>query len=105
RQEAQNFSINFTEEELFASLKEGATVNGNYVLNYTNEISNKIKQLCRRKANDITSNMRAELAKRSDDERNPLLIEKEQLKTLRKSSLEQTNLQATLDTQLQLIED
>src|SRR5699024_5873238 len=66
---------------------------------------NKIKQQCRRKANDLIEVMKAELAQRSEAERNPLLLEKEQLNKLRESSMEHTELQTTLNTQIQVIED
>src|SRR5699024_2196879 len=104
RDVAQNFSINFSEDDLLASLKQGATVNGNYVLNYTNEITNKIKQQCKRKANEILVDMKTQLTLLSEEKRTPLLMKKEQLKTLRESALEQTTLEEALQDQLNALE-
>ncbi len=49
-EKAQNFSFPFGEEELTTLVKQGATVNGNYILNYTNEVSASIKAKCRNSA-------------------------------------------------------
>ncbi len=52
-QSIQVLEVNFTEEDLKKFLKPGAQVNGQYVLNYTNEISSHIKQLFRNKTNSF----------------------------------------------------
>ena len=104
RQEAQNFSLDVTEELLFNSLKEGATVNGNYVLNYTNEISHKIKQQCKRDANDLLAKMQQQLAETSKEEKETLQVEKEKLEVERKHLLEQSDLYDTLQAKLQQID-
>src|SRR5699024_6285048 len=41
--EIEQFTILYREEQLQQFMKHGATINGNYILNYTNEISNDIK--------------------------------------------------------------
>src|SRR5699024_2935081 len=46
----QNFTVHYTEEDLFSFMKDGAMVNGNYVLNYTNEIASNIKQKFRQES-------------------------------------------------------
>ncbi|HZW69199.1 MAG TPA: dynamin family protein [Pseudogracilibacillus sp.] len=96
RDMAQNYTIEFTKDDLFNSLKDGAQVNGQYVLNYTNELSNQIKTLCKRKANDMLAEMKAELAERAEEEVKPLVTEREQLAVLRESSLAHSNLEAEL---------
>src|SRR5699024_10420947 len=50
-QSIEKLEVHFTENDLKECLKPGAQVNGQYVLNYTNEISSHIKQLFRNKAN------------------------------------------------------
>ena len=50
-QSIEKLEVHFTENDLKEFLKPGAQVNGQYVLNYTNEISSHIKQLFRNKAN------------------------------------------------------
>lgn len=104
RDVVQNFAIQFSEKDLYDSLKEGATVNGHYVLNYTNEISNKIKQQCRRQANDILVNMKSQVATRTEEERKPVIVEKEKLAKLREASLNKTNLTHTLQAQIEQLE-
>lgn len=96
RDMAQNYTIELTKDDLFTSLKDGAQVNGQYVLNYTNELSNRIKTLCKRKANDMLAEMKVELANRSEEAREPLVREREQLSVLRESSVAQSNLEAEL---------
>src|SRR5699024_10205678 len=48
-----NFTVHYTEEDLFSFMKDGAMVNGNYVLNYTNEIASNIKQKFRQESRYI----------------------------------------------------
>lgn len=50
---AQQFSFDFGETELKAHVKEGAKVNGNYILNYTNEVASTIKAKCRSAASQL----------------------------------------------------
>src|SRR5690625_4092883 len=50
---AQQISFSFGEEDLHALVKQGAKVNGNYILNYTNEVSANIKAKCRSAANQL----------------------------------------------------
>lgn len=52
-EKAQQFSILFAEEELTSLMKPGATINGNYILNYTNEVSASIKAKCRSAASQL----------------------------------------------------
>src|SRR5699024_219554 len=83
----------------------GAQVNGQYVLNYTNELSKKIKTLCKREANDILEEMRAELRSRIEEERSPLLEQKDKLDSLRESSIKQMDLETGLANKLEFISD
>src|SRR5690625_3895112 len=52
-QQIQNFTINYNESNLIPLIKQGATINGNYILNYTNDISTDIKNKFRQKGNEI----------------------------------------------------
>jgi len=49
-QYTKEFSLTYTRDQLQTNLKPGAQVNGNYVLNYTNDVSAHIKQLYRKQA-------------------------------------------------------
>lgn len=79
REKAQQFDIPFTEENVFDALKEGAKVNGQYVLNYTNELSNQIKLLAKREAQGLLDLFKAEVEKQAKGKATPLLQEKESL--------------------------
>ncbi len=50
---AQEFTILFDEKDIFSYLKSGAMVNGNYIINYTNDISSAIKNKFRIAANEL----------------------------------------------------
>lgn len=79
REKAQQFTIPFSTKELYEALNEGATVNGQYILNYTNDISNKIKQLAKREANELFALFNAQLEKEIHSQKEPLLKQKEEL--------------------------
>lgn len=103
RQHAQQFSVNISEQLLFSALKKGATVNGNYVLNYTNEISNKIKQLCKSEANHLLTNMKVEMNTHIEKQLEQLNIEKSEMERMRVSSLKRGELENSLQQKLILI--
>src|SRR5690625_2478543 len=52
-QDAQQIGLNYTPENLHAFVKTGATINGSYILNYTNDVSNDIKNKFRQQANNL----------------------------------------------------
>ncbi|HLR41728.1 MAG TPA: dynamin family protein, partial [Pseudogracilibacillus sp.] len=52
-QKVQNLKVDYDESNVLSFMKEGAQINGNYVLNYTNDISNDIKMKYRQKVNDL----------------------------------------------------
>ncbi len=53
KNQAQQIGINYGKDNLQSFLKIGATINGNYILNYTNDISNDIKTRFRQQANRL----------------------------------------------------
>ena len=48
-----HIAVVYTEDHLNSFIKKGAQINGQYVLNYTNEINTHIKQLFRRQTNAL----------------------------------------------------
>ncbi len=52
-EQAQQLSISLDEMDLSEFMKPGAQVNGNYVLNYTNDLSQSIKSKYRQAANNL----------------------------------------------------
>lgn len=59
-----NFSIAYDIEDMKRLLKRGAQVNGEYVLNYTNDIASDIKSKYRRKSLDILDVIKQTLEKK-----------------------------------------
>ncbi|MEI3604804.1 dynamin family protein [Pseudogracilibacillus sp. SE30717A] len=53
REKAQQIGVAYGKDHLISFLKDGATINGNYILNYTNDISNDIKTRFRQQANKL----------------------------------------------------
>lgn len=49
----QDANVQYTAQDVKSFMKEGAQINGNYVLNYTNEISADIKSKYRQLANEL----------------------------------------------------
>ncbi|HLR68849.1 MAG TPA: dynamin family protein [Virgibacillus sp.] len=65
---AQQLTISFDERDLYDFMKPGAMVNGNYVLNYTNEISQSIKNKFRKQTNALWDQIAAESEKKKEKE-------------------------------------
>src|SRR5699024_1533035 len=72
---AQQFSFDFGEAELKAHVKQGAKVNGNYILNYTNEVASTIKAKCRSAASQLWREIEEKVAGKIEEQRK--LYEKE----------------------------
>lgn len=88
----QNFSFPFDEESLTSLIKHGATVNGNYILNYTNEVSATIKAKCRNAASQLWN----EIAEKTTE------ILNKQREDYEKSLKQFVNVDAYLDMQAQV---
>ncbi|CAM4046685.1 dynamin family protein [Mesobacillus thioparans] len=74
---ANGFKVDFGEELLSGSVKSGARLSGDYVLNYTNDVSEAIKNLARKKLDPIKE-IFLQYVKVNDDEQVNELIQKEQ---------------------------
>lgn len=75
----QQFSLTYQKEDLAHFVKEGALVNGNYLLNYTNEVSNDIKTKYRRKANELLEWMQTTIQDMTKEKLMSLQAEYEEL--------------------------
>lgn len=64
---AQQLSVNFLPEHVITFIKEGATINGNYVLNYTNELSADIKQKYKHSSMQLLELLKEEIAKKTNE--------------------------------------
>lgn len=107
--EIEYFTIELNEKDLLSLVKKGAQVNGDYVLNYTNDLADVIKKLARNKANDLFQRMMNEflhlsnekfekidqqyfLANELKEEMKLLLSEKENIQTYKEEILLSLNL-------------
>lgn len=59
-----NFSIDYSSEDFINLLKPGAKVNGDYVLNYTNDVANDIKAKYKRSALNLLETIKQNLEKK-----------------------------------------
>lgn len=74
---ANGFKVDFGEELLSGAVKSGARLSGDYVLNYTNDVAEALKNLVRKELEPIKK-MFLQYAKVNDDEQVNELVEKEQ---------------------------
>ncbi|MGM8213692.1 dynamin family protein, partial [Virgibacillus sp. W0430] len=101
----QQLSVTYETEDLFSHLKEGAQVNGNYVLNYTNEISTDIKSKFRVKVQQLWTKIETFV---QDDVQRKLEVFEEQQKQLKLAyewKEQQDKLENELKTRLNTIEN
>ncbi|WP_176555802.1 dynamin family protein [Virgibacillus ndiopensis] len=64
----QQISIDYTAADIQSLVKSGAKVNGDYVLNYTNDISSNIKQKYKQEALQVLNRITEEIKKKNDQE-------------------------------------
>ncbi|MFB5281895.1 dynamin family protein [Peribacillus sp. Hz7] len=76
--EAQSLSISIMEEFLRGSLKPQASMTGEYVLNYTNDLANSIKKEARGVADQFLADLLAAMKKKADNKLRQLSTELEQ---------------------------
>src|SRR5690625_3384214 len=67
-QYTKEFSLIYTGDHLQANLKPGARINGNYVLNYTNDVSSHIKQLYRKLAVTLWEQIHKEVENKTKEQ-------------------------------------
>lgn len=75
---AQQLSVEYREEDLKRFMKPGAMINGNYILNYTNEVSNDIKNRFKQKANQLWEEIEQVSSKKWKEEKALYEEEKQQ---------------------------
>ncbi|MBR7796147.1 hypothetical protein GT022_08800 [Agaribacter marinus] len=61
QEQLQHFSISLTYKDLVNLIKQGATINGDYVINYTNDLSGEIKRKYKQQANQLWNTMETHL--------------------------------------------
>ncbi|HLR81290.1 MAG TPA: dynamin family protein [Bacillota bacterium] len=93
----QNLSIEYTEEDLLQQLKPGAQLNGNYVLNYTDDLSVHIKQKFRQAAQAIWEKVDLHVTNEMNEQLHKLEQEKNRLEQILYDQEQQDTIQSTLE--------
>lgn len=104
-QSVQQLMIAYEEEQLFSFMKKGATINGNYILNYTNDLSNDIKNKFRQKAAQLWKKIEKYNHERIIEEKIQLEEERQEYVTLQEQLERQTNMKQELQQKLSEIDE
>src|SRR5699024_9754984 len=96
----QDLEITYNEDNLLKLVNPGATVNGNYVLNYTNDVSSNIKTLFRQKTNDLYELIIEAISCRHDDEIKQLKKKLNEAKQTAQIEEKNSHLEKTLNKSL-----
>ena len=94
-----------TSEDLIKVMKPGAKVNGDYVLNYTNEMASTIKGKFRRKALSLWEQIEQEVTSSNEDKKKTYEIELSELRKAKAMNEKQEEIQAELSEKLDEISD
>lgn len=105
RSDIQNLTIKYTAEDLFSHMKDGAQVNGNYVLNYTNDISADIKSKCRAQAQKLWRKIEVVLLNNLNEQIASYEEEKRQLQRALEWKQKKATIEDNLKQKLQRLDD
>ena len=96
----QQLMVDYRAEDLLKLIKTGAQINGDYVLNYTNDVSTDIKNKFKRQARELLEMIVKSVGEEIAEETNGLEKQRDQLKMrinqLREQALQQEALQKKL---------
>lgn len=104
-QEAQQIGLTYTSENLHAFIKAGATINGNYILNYTNDVSNDIKNKFRQQANNLLAEIEKVTTDKWDKEKAKYEEEKQEYEALQHVTDKKLKLEEQLQEKLSRIDE
>lgn len=93
-------TVNLTSESLFEMMKPGAKINGDYVLNYTNEMATTIKTNFRRKANHLWEFIEQAILNKNESEKEIYESELSELLKAKTMKEKREEIQAELDEKL-----
>jgi small GTP-binding protein len=102
---ANGFRIEFQKELLSDAVKPGARLSGDYVLNYTNDVAEALKNLARRKLEPIKEMFIDYVKSHDDDEVNELLDKEEKLEKLLSAWMNVSTIQENLAHQRRLVSE
>lgn len=104
-EEVNNFSINYDHSDFERLLKHGAQVNGEYVLNYTNDVASDIKAKFRRRSLDLLEVIQQALADKHAETLAKQETSSENLEEIRKVIDKYNKIQAELESKISVIDE
>ena len=99
----KEFSINFTGDDAVALIKKGATLNGGYVLRYTDDMSGSIKSKFKQEAQTLWEHIQAHILRDVTDTTEQAQSKLKELENVRERQDEQTTLQEALKQTFSMI--
>ncbi|WP_010530746.1 dynamin family protein [Lentibacillus jeotgali] len=103
-QQVHNISISYDAESLKALIKSGATVNGDYVLRYTDDVSHDVKQSYKQEALKLWDSVYGEISREIAEESAVYESERDDLKQIRKQQETQESLKNKLQEQIHKVD-
>src|SRR5699024_8984707 len=103
--EIEQFAIDYQESNVRQFMKNGATVNGNYVLNYTNEISNDIKSKFRSLANNLWKTFQEVIIKHTQERKSDLQGQLESMQVNETVITKRNDLNKILEEKIENLQD
>lgn len=103
-QQTQQISIDFSENDLISLIKPGATANGNYVLNYTNDASSAIKNKFKTEARQLLNSVMYFFDKMNREKLVPLENELLQLQEAVEVKEQMDQIEGELDQQISTVD-
>lgn len=101
----QELAISYTSEDLFRLIKPGATVNGDSVLNYTNDVSADIKSKYRRAARDLLDFLRDQLMENNKEQADHYKQQLEGLREFQELQSKKEELEAELKENYHILDE
>src|SRR5699024_3030609 len=103
--EVQQLTIDYHADNILSFVKDGAMITGNYVLNYTNELSSDIKLKYRRAALELQTKLLNNLKQRVEHEQEQLRKESIKYEKIAEKLKENENLTDQLTDYLQQLNE
>src|SRR5699024_6055893 len=101
---AKGLDIEYSEKNLLSFIKNCSTINGNYILNYTNEVSNDIKNKFRQQTNSFLKEIETTARNKWDKEKAKYESEKQQFKQMQDVAEQKRSLEQQLEDKLKFVE-
>nr|WP_281349746.1 dynamin family protein [Ornithinibacillus caprae] len=102
-EQTQQLSIDYNEEDLLSHVKSGAKLNGDYILNYTNEVSTDIKNKFKQKTKLLWEEIHQVVDNDFHTKRQSYEEERSQIQESMKELNEYATIQDTLQKKLDLL--